>query len=521
MAEESGRPGIAHSASLRQVDNYQLYKPLRNLLRSYNLQACLEDVWWYFQEVSKPTGSELVWTGRAREPLRQVLHRWEIANIAREVILNATPEGTLRLRPWAGTGMVRVVNMLRRVDNDMAGANLTSDRAYNSLSAVAQHQFPWQRPREFNALMRYYKIFAAPEVEVLLTQETGVSTKDWFFMGFFMAGRLSKNCGVPANQTYESAGVSSESTRIVFERLSQPFAQLKEETQAKARYDDSWAFTWNPLQSKPLVSLHLNHPERLHCPIDHYVLKRVTQGLYYEIVNAAGFNNPFGASFQAYFGAVLSATFSNSQYTRYEEKAYKVGRLRKDGVDWILTDNQANLFIECKAKRMSSEAKSSVDPLIIGQQVEYLAKAVVQLYKNIADALAGHTQWQPNDKPIYPLVVTLEDWYLFATSAELLNESITKRMAEESLDLSWLKSMPYTVSSCEDFEDVSPTIAEIGIGKFFETKHSGEQQRWMIQQFAKEAFAEVYLRTAHRDLFIEEWDNLLPTGVSPFNKKGH
>lgn len=147
--------------------------------------------------------------------------------------------------------------------------------------------------------------------------------------------------------------------------------------------------------------------------------KRVSQGLFYEIYQAEGFSNPFGASFQVYLGEVLSETFPGPRFTIYEEREYKVGRNRKDGVDWILTDDQANLFIECKAKRMTVGAKSAVDPAIIGQQVDYLAKAVIQLYKNISDALAGHTHWPRNDRPIFPpLVVTLEDWYLFGSSAD-------------------------------------------------------------------------------------------------------
>ncbi|MCY1364686.1 hypothetical protein D9M69_515020 [compost metagenome] len=168
---------------------------------------------------------------------------------------------------------------------------------------------------------------------------------------------------------------------------------------------------------------------------------------------------------------------------------------------------------------MTVGAKSAVDPAIIGQQVDYLAKAVIQLYKNIADALAGHTHWTRNDRPIFPLVVTLEDWYLFGTSADLLAEGVRTRMAEANLELTWLDTMPYTVASCEDFEDVSPTIAEVGIHAFFSLKHSGDQQRWMIQHFAKEHFNEVYRRTVHRDLFREEWNRILPENVLPFRLK--
>lgn len=499
------------------MNNYPQYKPLRNLLRQYNLHGSIEDLWWYFQAVDRPSSNERVWTGEGFTKIKEILYKWEIALLAREIILNATPKGKLRFRPWPN--MARALNMLRQVTNDMAGPHMTSDQAYNSLNPTGHLQFPWQRQRQFNALMRYFKVFSERDVERLLVRETGVSTKEWFLVGFATVGLLQHECGISSHQDYRPLGIELDRSKTVFDKLSQPFEELRAKIYDAAKYDDTWMYTWNPFEGKPLVGLDPTHPERLHCPIPYYVLKRASQGLFYEIDQTEGFNNPFGASFQAYLGEVLSETFPSPHFTIYEEREYKVGRYRKDGVDWILTDDQANLFIECKAKRMTVCAKSAVDPAIVGQQVDYLAKAVIQLYKNIADALAGHTHWPRNDRPIFPLVVTLEDWYLLGTSADLLVEGVRTKMAEANLDLTWLDTMPYTVASCEDFEDVSPTIAEVGIHVFFSLKHSGDQQRWMIQSFAKEHFNEVYRRTVHRNLFRKEWDRILPENVLPFRLK--
>lgn len=490
------------------MNNYSQYKPLRNLLRQFNLQGSIEDIWGYFQAVDQPSSNAKVWTGQAYTNLKDVLYKWEITTLAREIVLNATPHGTQRLRQWPN--MARVLNMLRQVNNDMAGAQITPAQAYNSLNPTGHLQFPWQRQRQFNALMRYFKVFSAPDVDQLLVRETGISTKEWFSVGFGATGHLQKQFTIASCQDYRPLGIELEQSQAVFRKLSLPIEELRDKISAAAQYDETWMYTWNPLELTPLVGLDPSHPERLHCPIPSYVLRRASQSLYYDIADADGFNDPFGSSFQAYVGEVLSETFPIPQFTIYEEREYKVGRNRKDGVDWILADDQANLFIECKAKRMTSRAKSVVDPTIIGQQVDYLAKAVVQLYKNIVDALAGHTHWPRNNLPIYPLVVTLEDWYLLATSADLLADTVRTKMAEAKLDLAWLETMPYTVASCQDFEDVIPTIAEVGIHAFFSLKHAGDQERWMIQSYAQEQFNEVYRRTVHRKLFEKEWLRILP-----------
>jgi hypothetical protein len=259
------------------LNSYPHYKPLRNLLRQYNLQNSIEDIWWYFQTVDHPSSNERIWTGQGFTKLKEVLHKWEIAILAREIVLNATPEGRLRLRPWPG--MARALNMVRQVDNDMAGTHMTPDRAYNSLTPTGQLQFPWQRPRQFNALMRYFKVFSAPDVERLLVRETGVSTKEWFFVGFGAAGLLQRSCGISAHQDYRPLGIDLERSKTVFSKLSQPFNELRAKVDDAARYDDTWMYTWNPLEAKPFVGLDPTHPERLHCPIPYYVLKRKSRSL--------------------------------------------------------------------------------------------------------------------------------------------------------------------------------------------------------------------------------------------------
>lgn len=496
------------------MDNYSLYTPLRNLARQYNLQASLEDLSFYFQMLEGEFPMEKVWDGTKVVPIKQVVHRWELAILSREIVLNASPTGKLRLRPW--NGLMRLVNLLRRVDNDMVREDSTFESSYQSLSPTGQLQFPWQRRRDLKALMRYFKVFSASAVDDLLLQRTGVRAKDWLVVGFAAAGNLRNKAGMSSIQDYSPVGTNREATQAVFEKLSQPFDKLKLAIQEVSRYDETWMYTWNPLEGKPLVSLDPSQPHLLHCPVPPYVLRRVSQGLYYEISSAEGFNNPFGDSFQAYVGEVLTKTFASPQFTVYEEREYKVGRHRKDGVDWILTDDQANVFLECKAKRMTQPAKSAVDPKIIGQQVDFLVRAVVQLYKNIADALGGHTHWPRNERPIYPVVVTLEDWLLFGTAADLLIEGVIAKMEEANLDLTWLDSMPYTVASCAEFETVSQTIAEVGIHTFFDARRSREQQKWMLEMFAKDAFPEVYQRTYSRDLFREEWTRILPPEAIPF-----
>ena len=70
-----------------------------------------------------------------------------------------------------------------------------------------------------------------------------------------------------------------------------------------------------------------------------------------------GFSQAFGPSFQNYVGEVLAATTRDSTATFLAEEKYQVGKNRKDSVDWIVEDDTATLFIECKTKKVRYEAK--------------------------------------------------------------------------------------------------------------------------------------------------------------------
>jgi hypothetical protein len=77
--------------------------------------------------------------------------------------------------------------------------------------------------------------------------------------------------------------------------------------------------------------------------------------------------------------------------------------------------------------------------------------------------------------------------------------------------------MPYTVVSCADFEMVSPTIAQVGLGKFFARRFLGEEVHWPFRSFAQQFFPDVYRQTANRLLFEDEWLNILPREALPKN----
>ncbi|NPT61163.1 hypothetical protein [Paraburkholderia elongata] len=193
-----------------------------------------------------------------------------------------------------------------------------------------------------------------------------------------------------------------------------------------------------------------------------------------------------------------------------DEAEYKVGRQVKHGVDWIVGDGTANLFVECKTKRLRHDAKITVEGEVLEAQLNILAEAIVQLYKNIRDAVDGKTNWTPNQLPIYPLVVTLEEWYLFSPLTTAYVHRQVKTLLERScIDPRVADDMPYTVASIDEIELVGQIFDRTGLGTFFARKTEPAHSHTMLAGFAWTCFEE-HMRDIKRILFSADWERFLP-----------
>lgn len=453
-------------------------------------------------------GQAPVQSGMQPYSLKRYLFPWDLPTIAREIVLNADRNGKKRLNSWSS--MRNVINTIRSIEDAISKSRLAVEDVMKELHRISHRQFPWQQENDLNGLLRYLKVFGSPEVGPILECTTGFSIRDYFLLGMWLTGHLQQHFEINAYEDFAAFGIPRDRSLAFFLSLSSTAEELKEAMLNLQKYDETWEYTWNPLEAKPLISLDPANRHRLYCPVPDLLLRRFSHGLYYDLVKSAGFDTAFGTSFQNYVGEVLHTVFKRSCFTVFEEKEYDVGKERHHGTDWILSDGNANLFIECKTKRMKQAAKVSVGgPDLIGE-IGIIADAVVQLYKNIQEAEGGKSQWTTNGLPTFPLVVTLEDWFLFGPMPQyLLMNAVIDRMRTEDVDLALLEKMPYAVASTREFERFTGVIKEVGIHEFFTRKRDAEYLGWMWEEYARDVFPTAK-RTNLQELFKEEWLRIIP-----------
>jgi hypothetical protein len=164
---------------------------------------------------------------------------------------------------------------------------------------------------------------------------------------------------------------------------------------------------------------------------------------------------------------------------RFGENEYSVGKARKRSVDWIIADETATLFLECKAKRLSWGAKVSLDdPKPLDADIDSMAAAVVQVYKTLTDHLNNAYPHFPvsDGRKIFPTIVTLENWRMFGpVMINKLAKAVAAKVNDAGLGTDFVERMPYSIWAIEELEVGLQIMHANGIADFMEGKLMSEE----------------------------------------------
>lgn len=504
---------------------YETYKPLRNFLRRCNLGDSLIDLWQISGELDdekQPTTSSI----RNRR-LSEGILKWDIPDMVREVVLHTTLKGTERLDNR--TSLARVVNQLRKVNDRAFELRLAAQKAPeeigNEILRGIQRQFPWHQQNSNRSLLRYLKIFTHPQVAPVVEAETSLTVGDYFFLGMATTGNLIRKPFVNRAQSFEEFGISKEKSTEFFKRVSISADDLRSYYQLHSSFDKLWDLQWSHLEVTPLIAPLPKNPDLLLCPVPVFMQRRFSSGLYYELCRNQKFGNAFGKAFEEYLAEVTQYAFSNRQFTIHPEQPYLVNGQTHHGPDQIISDSSASLFIECKTKRLTLNAKIEPDSSAMLGDIAFIAKAVVQNYKNVLEAEQGISYWKPKGLPSIPLVVTLEDWLFIGGMNKLLASEVVEQLKQEGMDPMLPQRMPYAVMSAKEFEDAAGTISKVGLETFFFGMRNKKFDGWrwnsyMLEQFPDsvqidyfEAFSKDFLKVLPEFGIPENWRTAWGSGT--------
>lgn len=400
-----------YSCTTGHPDFLDAHRPFRRYIRRLSLRQSLLAIWCYSLHVAnnQPLNAGVAKGIPATQQFRQLVLPWTLEVLVREVLLHARGPGSHDLALW--NDLARALNYLQ--DLDGIGFKVGGAEILDEFHRIAHQQFPGQNSHSMAQITRALKIYGGDDVDHLVQREVGMSMRQLLQLGMAVEGHFMHTPFMAITYDYsEVLGISREASRQFLLRISASVEDVRRDIASAQSLDRNWQFSWNPLENTPLVRVQESGVEAVMCPIPSLLRRRINNGLFYDLIRVRGFQNPFGRAFERYVGEVLSLTCGGASFILREQKPYfiKKGK-RHDGADWILSDASGHLFIEAKTKRLNLRSKTRLDDPTLESDLKILAEAITQNYCNIRDALAGITSWRPDSLPLYPLVLTLDDWY--------------------------------------------------------------------------------------------------------------
>lgn len=507
-------------------DVYEIYKPFRNSIRSLNAEDALQVLWNYAEHLAndRQFDGNIEVDSRYLRALdankRAILSEWEIELIAKEVILNASrpkqSTKTENLRSWRT--MARCVNKLKSIDDLLSKLYGSPDNILIHLHRIAHNQFRFQMYQPSIMLIsRYLRLYKYSPLCDLFEQKIGLSPDDYFLVAMVMLGSFLSHPSLVYPPAVEPPlEITEEKMDKVVSRISLPRRQLSELISKEQDYSSRFMFAYNPLRAYPLVEMVMNGKRCLSCPMTILLAWRTTAGVYYDLVSDDGaFKYAFGDAFQSYVGDVLRATVGTGSYQVMPEQSFTTKKGEQRTVDWIVTEDGAALFVECKSKRLTQSAREEIEDLqVLHRDLNALAQAVVQTYKGVEEYKVGRYPQigHEPDRKIYPVVVTLEDWFFMGALTDYVRQMVSSGLVKAGIDLKIMDEMPYIVCSVQEFEIMAQMLQRRTMRDLLDDfTHSSTYKGWSLDSY----FSEVH--KAERQncgaIFADDFDAMLPESL--------
>lgn len=483
---------------------FNAYKPFRNQIRKYNLFDCLFIIWGYSRNLTFdlpfPSIIEIpegfVPNGDRNDRRSYGIPEFELEFFLKEFIINSDTLPT-KHSLTKKKNLSNLVNYYRVHIRDYLDSEFSfGDNVLLSFNRMVHNQFKWQLGHNQNIIFRYFKIYSDPILSQIVEKQFSLTPLELFIIGFSMY-RMSGNEFIIKPFNVETPMLTKKMFDTFIDNFSITIDQAREDMKACQQMNKNLLFSFNPLIAKPLIRIN----DKVMCPLQMLLFWQITDGLYYRIINEKGFENAYGKSFEKYIGQVISKVCNNPNIQVYEEQIY--GKEEKRTTDWVIYDEKAILFIECKTKRITLLSKIELDITKgLKKDLAKMASFIYQIYKSYLDYRENkYPDLEFCESRIFvPLVLTLEDWYINMnfTIYSMLKEMVIAEFESNGLDINLINQYPYHIRSSSEFEKDIQIINEIGIYEYFEKTNKNE-----LHEFVEKFNYNIPFADEFEDTFIK------------------
>lgn len=412
------------------------------------------------------------------------IHKWELETIVNEVL--TIPKRNKPLRgQWRELdcrrfdACVLIVNALRGLENAEAGLRLQRMNVLSEMPRISARQFDWQRGW-FNLPQFYRSTFIYGQgVSAAYFQAThGLTVNEFSLVGFALYTSFNQH---PVTMRHLNLGplpISPEVLQRALRLLSVPVAEARARAVSLRR--KHWPVAHQPslLRTFPCISFG-EQDERIRSPLPQLILERVTAGIFYDVAGAGWeVREEYGRRFEEYSLRYLQSMLPDIDWQPEQTYRVRKAEFKSPDILWI-KDKRLRLAVECKATRMSVDARYADDPLTV-RGYDDLIKAVVQLWRYFAHCRRGLSGVELHENAT-GLVLTLDSWLLMANDliADIMAKAV-ELAAEKDAEILPEDRRPILFCAITDLEYTLATANEATFEAAIERAATENRQGWLL-----------------------------------------
>jgi len=359
-----------------------------------------------------------------------------------------------RLRKWDCTHFMAIaepVNNLRNLENAESGLILKRLHILNELPRIAYRQFDWQRGyMNQPQFYRWHYLFGGDECRRHFAEKWGLTIPEFALVGF---GLFSHFASAPVSigpLAVPELDLTPDTARLAVHLMAIRHDAARREALNLRRKPYGVAYQPSLFRRRPIVQF----ADRLRAPLPDLILSRVTDGIYYDVVDGPSrIRNEIGRRFEEYCRDFLTEFLKRPSVDG--QYRYKWNGNVFDTPDLIIRrDGQIAIVAECKAKKMTFEACFSEDPLREAEVgFDELAKGVFQVWRFFSHLRRGVVH-EGHAENVTGMVITLDNWLRAALQyPRTVLEKARALAAQTDVQISPEDMRPVVFCPIEDLED--------------------------------------------------------------------
>ena len=370
-----------------------------NALKQNNMdgRAAAEKVFLFGRPADVETKEELA------------IYPWELETIANELL--ASPKSIYRSLPCHQWEVARdVVNLVRRMDDLDFVSKRDGIDVFRELHRLGIRQFEWQQG--FFNIPKFYRnifIYGQGVCADYFQSKYGISINEFTCVGFGMYASFVQRPNCTSDGDYRMFAVTPAARDKAQSILAAPLPMLRDLAVQERAGWEMLAYRPSVLRRYPCVRFG-PRGWRIRSPLPELIFDRITSGLFYDVVSGDGsVRNAYGRRFEDYALGYLRAMLP--AVTSDPEHLYPVAGKPIATPDILLSEGEegvVTLVIECKATRMSLNARYSDEPME-ERGYEEIVKGIFQLWRFFSHCRRGLTGRTCADNAV-GMILTLDVW---------------------------------------------------------------------------------------------------------------